>query len=60
MEKEKCVRGTVRKLQKQANGSTTVALPVELVRAVAWRDKQKVVVQRRGNTLVVKEWKGKR
>ncbi len=60
MKKETCVRGTVRKLQKQTNGSTTIALPVELVRAVSWKDKQKVTVSRKGNTLVVKDWKPKK
>jgi antitoxin component of MazEF toxin-antitoxin module len=54
-QEEICVKGNVRKLQQQANGSTTVALPAELVRALRWKDKQKVVVKKRGETLVIRD-----
>lgn len=54
-QEETCVKGNVRKLQQQANGSTTVALPAELVRALRWKDKQKVVVRKRGETLVIRD-----
>jgi len=57
MAQPKCVKGNIRKIQEQSNGSTTVALPVELVRAVRWKDGQKVVVEKRGETLVIKDWK---
>ena len=52
-QEEVCVKGNTRKLQQQANGSTTVALPAELVRALRWKDKQKVVVKKRGEMLVI-------
>jgi antitoxin component of MazEF toxin-antitoxin module len=53
MAQEECAKGRVRKLQQQANGSTTVALPVELVRSLGWKNKQKVEVKKRGDTLVI-------
>jgi antitoxin component of MazEF toxin-antitoxin module len=59
MAQVKCAKGTTRKLQRQSNGSVTVALPVELVRALKWRDGQKVVVRKRGETLSIVDWKKK-
>lgn len=50
----------VRKLQKQNNGSTTVALPAEILRELKWRDKQKVVVRKRGEALLIEDWKPKK
>lgn len=47
----------VRKLQKQNNGSTTIALPSEILKELKWRDKQKVVVRKRGNTILIEDWK---
>ena len=47
----------IRILQKQANGSTTIALPAELLRELKWKDKKKVVVKKRGETLVIETQK---
>ena len=47
----------VRKLQKQGNGTMTVALPADLVRSLKWKDKQKLVVRKNGATLVIVDWK---
>jgi hypothetical protein len=47
----------VRKLQKQGNGTMTVALPADLVRELKWKDKQKLVVRKNGVTLVIADWK---
>ncbi|MBP9760314.1 MAG: hypothetical protein KBD24_03000 [Candidatus Pacebacteria bacterium] len=53
MAQEQCAKGNIRKLQQQGNGSITVALPIELVRALRWKGGQKVVIKTRGDTLVV-------
>ena len=50
----------VRKVQRQSNGSCTIALPAEMLRELSWRDKQKVVVKKKGDTLVVMDWKPKK
>jgi hypothetical protein len=50
----------VRKLQKQNNGSTTIALPTSILRELKWRDKQKVVVKKRGSTILIEDWKPKK
>lgn len=48
----------VRKLNKVGRGRTmAVTLPIELVRELGWREKQKVVVKKKGQTLVIEDWK---
>jgi len=45
-----------RKLVKR-DASYTVTLPIEFVRSLRWQNKQKVVVEKRGKELVIKDWK---
>jgi len=48
----------IRKLHKTGRGRTiSVTLPIELVRELGWREKQKVVVTKRGQGLLVTDWK---
>ncbi len=47
----------IRKLTKTGGGSISVTLPIELVRELKWRDKQKVVVKKSGGKLVIEDWK---
>lgn len=57
VEKTVKVEKNVRKLQRQNNGSTTLALPTDILKELKWRDKQKVVVRKRGNTILIEDWK---
>ncbi|PLX27280.1 hypothetical protein C0583_04105 [Candidatus Parcubacteria bacterium] len=47
----------IRKLVKTGGSSITVTLPIEIVRKLKWREKQKVVVEQKGSTIVIKDWK---
>lgn len=47
----------VRIIQKQVNGSTTVTLPADLLRELVWKEKQKVVVKKRGTGILIELWK---
>ena len=47
----------IRKISKMGNGSTYITLPVELVRELRWRERQKVVVRRLGKKLIIEDWK---
>lgn len=47
----------VRSLNKNGGGSIGLTLPIEIVRELKWKSKQKVVVTRRGNTVIIKDWK---
>ena len=47
----------IRKLNRDSRGSVRVTLPIEIIRALRWRDGQKVVVEKNGKEVVIKDWK---
>lgn len=47
----------IRNLTKLGKRSLAVTLPIELIRALGWRERQKVVVKRRGKSLRITDWK---
>lgn len=50
---------TIRKLFRIGRGRTvSVTLPIEFIRELGWREKQKVVVKKKGKTLVIEDWEG--
>lgn len=46
----------VRALQ-QSNGTYHITLPKEMVKALGWRERQKLEVDKRGKKLVIVDWK---
>jgi hypothetical protein len=57
MARRKLEDRNVRKLGRVGSGKTMmVTLPIELVRELKWREKQKVVVTKRGNKLIIEDW----
>jgi len=57
MARRKLENRNTRKLSKQTNGSYTVTLPIEIVRELKWRDKQKLVVRKSGDKIIIEDWK---
>ena len=57
MARRKLVNKNVRKITRMGGSSVGITLPVELVRELKWREKQKVVVKKRGKKLVIEDWK---
>lgn len=49
----------IRKLSKTGGGSMYVTLPIEQVRELGWKKDQKVVVEKRGQTFTIRDWKEK-
>ncbi len=47
----------IRKLIKLGGKSIAVTLPIDVVRGLKWREKQKVTVRQEGNTLIIEDWK---
>lgn len=47
----------IRKLTKVGRKSIAVTLPIEIVRELGWRDKQKVIVKRVRGGVEIKDWK---
>ena len=47
----------IRKLARIGNKSIGLTLPIEIVRELKWREKQKVVVKKRGKGILITDWK---
>ncbi|MFA5966893.1 MAG: hypothetical protein WC805_00030 [Patescibacteria group bacterium] len=48
----------IRKITKVAGGASFgITLPIELFRALGWRERQKVVVKKKGYSLIISDWK---
>ena len=46
----------IRKVIKIGKASLAVTLPKDLMTELKWREKQKVVVKKKGKTLVISDW----
>jgi antitoxin component of MazEF toxin-antitoxin module len=57
MSRSKANETNIRKLTKLGGHSIGVTLPIGLVRALGWREKQKVRVTKQNGALVVRDWK---
>jgi len=58
MGRRKIENRNIRNLQKTAGGSTyIVSLPIEVIRELKWKVKQKLVVKRYGDGFLIKDWK---
>ena len=47
----------IRKITRVGKTSLAVTLPVEIVRALGWREKQKVIVKKVRGGMLIKDWK---
>jgi len=49
----------VRKITKIAGGASyAVVLPIEFVRVLGWKERQKVTVKKSGKKLIIEDWEG--
>ena len=56
MSRRKLGDKNIRKIVKSGD-SYAVTLPIEIVREFKWREKQKVVVKKRGKSIIISDWK---
>ncbi|MAZ40959.1 hypothetical protein CL654_02485 [bacterium] len=47
---------TIRKLTKVGKHSISVTIPIEVVRELGWRERQKVTVKKSGKKLIIEDW----
>lgn len=47
----------IRKLTKVGGKSIGLTIPIELIRELGWKEKQKVTVKRVRGGLLIKDWK---
>lgn len=58
MSRRKINERNIRKLIKIGNSnSISLTLPIEEIRELKWRAKQKVVVRRSGKKIIIEDWK---
>ncbi|MDD5291045.1 MAG: AbrB/MazE/SpoVT family DNA-binding domain-containing protein [Patescibacteria group bacterium] len=46
----------IRKITKNGN-SYSVSIPIEVLKELKWREKQKVIVKKKGRNLIISDWK---
>lgn len=47
----------VRKITKVGGKSFSITFPIEIIKKLGWREKQKVTVNLRGKKVVTEDWK---
>jgi antitoxin component of MazEF toxin-antitoxin module len=48
----------IRKLTRTGGGkSISLTLPIEYIRELKWKDRQKVTVRKSGKKLIIEDWK---
>jgi len=47
----------IRKITKVGRASLAVTLPIDIVRKLGWKEKQKVVVKKVRGGVLIKDWK---
>ena len=56
MSRRKLEDKNIRKITKSGS-SLSVTIPIEMMRVLGWREKQKVVIKKRGKSIIVSDWK---
>lgn len=54
--RRKTVKENIRKLTRLGKVSTVVSIPIRILKKLKWREKQKVVVKRRGKKIIIEDW----
>jgi len=57
MPTQKREQSNIRKLTKIGGKSIGLTLPIEMVRGLGWKEKQKIVVKRVKRGLLINDWK---
>ena len=57
MARRKIEDHNIRSLTKLAGGSSyAVTLPIDIIRELGWKSKQKLVVKKYGNGIIIQDW----
>lgn len=58
MARRKLKEKNIRKLTRMGAGwSLGLTLPIEMVKKLGWRERQKVVVKQSGKKIIIEDWK---
>ncbi|MDP3882747.1 MAG: hypothetical protein Q8Q48_01690 [Candidatus Staskawiczbacteria bacterium] len=47
----------IRKLTRVGRASLAVTIPIEMVKDLKWKERQKVVVKKSGKKIIIEDWK---
>jgi hypothetical protein len=47
----------VRSITQNKTGTYSISLPIGLIRELKWQNRQKVTVTKRGDKLIIEDWK---
>ncbi|MFC1700677.1 AbrB/MazE/SpoVT family DNA-binding domain-containing protein [Patescibacteria group bacterium] len=56
MTRRKLSEKNIRRITKSGN-SYAITIPIEIIRKLKWKEKQKVIVKNKGENVVIKDWK---
>ena len=56
MPRRKLKEKNIRKLTRVGRKSVSVTIPIEMVKKLKWRERQKVVLTLRDKTISIKDW----
>jgi len=56
MSRRKIEERNIRKLTRVGGTSLSVTLPVEMVKDLKWKERQKVVLKKIGKQIIIKDW----
>lgn len=57
MTRRKLEDKNIRKISRIGSSSLGVTLPIDFLRELKWREKQKVIIKKRGNKITIEDWK---
>jgi antitoxin component of MazEF toxin-antitoxin module len=57
MSDKKETEKNIRKLTRVGKTSIAVTIPVEMVKELKWKERQKVVLSLKGKKITIKDWK---
>jgi len=57
MPRRKIKDRNIRNLGKVGGYSYSITLPMDMVQELGWKERQKLVVKKRGDYIIIKDWK---
>ncbi len=46
----------VRKITKVGGKSYAITIPIEMIRELKWKERQKVIVEKRDGKIIIRDW----
>jgi len=56
MARRRLEKKNIRKLTKLGGKSIAVTIPIDMIRELKWRERQKVVVKKVGKRIIIEDW----